>query len=99
MEQEFATPTEAGLARLLDALGIEWEYEPKEFELEHHADGRCKTAFRPDFYLPALNKYIEVTTQSKLTRKNRKMRLLREQHPEVEVVLVGRKELAVLALD
>jgi hypothetical protein len=95
--QEFATPTEEGLARLLDAMGILWEYEPREFQLEWYADGRCKTAFRPDFYLPELDRYIEVTTQNKLNRKNRKMRLMLELHPDVEVFLVGRKELAALA--
>ena len=95
----FATPTEEGVARLLDALGIEWEYEPREFELEHHPNGNCKTAFRPDFYLPALDRYVEVTTQIKMTRKNRKMRLMAEKYPDVDVVLLGRKDLAVLAVD
>lgn len=94
---KFATPTEEGLARLLDALGIRWEYEPTEFELEHRSDGRCSSAFRPDFYLPELELYVEVTAQSKLTRKNRKMRLMAEKHPDVDIVLLGRHELAVLA--
>jgi hypoxanthine phosphoribosyltransferase len=97
VEQEFATPTEEGLARLFDALGIEWEYEPREFELEWYADGRVRCAFRPDFYLPGLDRYVEVTTQSKLNKKNRKMRLMGELHPDVEVYLVGRRELAALA--
>jgi hypothetical protein len=95
--QEFATPTEEGLARLLDALGVRWEYEPREFALEYYSDGRVKCAFRPDFYLPDLNRYVEVTTQSKLNKKNRKIRLMGELFPDVEVLLVGRKELAVLA--
>lgn len=97
MKPRFATPTEEGLARLLDAMGVEWEYEPKEFALEWDAEGRVKMAFRPDFYLPALDLYIEVTTQNKLNRKNRKMRLMTELYPDVTVQLVGRKELAVLA--
>lgn len=97
MEQEFATLTESGLARLLDALELGWEYEPHEFQLEWYADGRCKTAFRPDFYIPTLGIYVEVTTQAKLNRKNRKMRLMAERFPDVRVVLLGRKELAVLA--
>ena len=97
MRPEFATPTEEGLARLLDALGLEWEYEPREFELEYYADGRCRTAFRPDFYLPALDLYVEVTTQNKMNKKHRKMRLMAEHFPGIDVRLVGRKELAVLA--
>jgi len=97
VKPQFATPTEEGLARLLDALDLEWEYEPTEFELEHYADGRVKTAFRPDFYLPSLDLYVEVTTQNKLNKKNRKMRLMAELHPGINVRLLGRKELAVLA--
>ena len=96
VKPQFATPTEEGLARLLDALEIEWEYEPKEFELEYYADGRVRTAFRPDFYLPSLDMYVEVTTQNKMNKKNRKMRLMMELHPDVNVKLLGRKELAVL---
>lgn len=97
MKPRFATPTEEGLARLLDGMGIEWEYEPTEFALEHDAEGRVKMAFRPDFYLPALNIYVEVTTQNKLNRKNRKMKLLAEKYPDVTVHLLGRQHLAVLA--
>lgn len=94
---DFVTPEEGGLARLFDALGIEWEYEPREFVLETHKDGKTKTAFRPDFYLPQLDLYIEVTMQSKMTRKNRKVRMLTELHPEVNIALLGRKELAIFA--
>jgi hypothetical protein len=93
----FDTPTEEGQARQLDALGIRWEYEPDEFPLEYHPDGSIKSAFRPDFYLPDLDRYVEVTGQTKLTKKNRKMRLMAELYPHVEVHLLSRRELAVLA--
>lgn len=92
---EFATPTERALATLLDALGIRWEYEPTEFPLEYKPDGKVKSAFRPDFYLPDLDLYVEVTLQKTLTGKNKKLRLLAERHPEVRVVLLSRKELAL----
>jgi len=44
-------------------------------------------AFRPDFYLPAYDLYIEITTlnQKLVTKKNAKVRRLRELHPEVKV--------------
>ena len=44
-------------------------------------------AFRPDFYLPAYDLYIEITTLSQklVTKKNRKVRRLRELHPDVKV--------------
>ncbi|OFW66761.1 MAG: hypothetical protein A2Z12_09155 [Actinobacteria bacterium RBG_16_68_21] len=41
--------------------------------------------FTPDFYLPDEDLFIEITTMSQklVTKKNRKIRLLRELHPEV----------------
>ena len=44
-------------------------------------------AFSPDFYLPAYDLYIEITTlnQKLVTKKNRKVRRLQELHPEVKV--------------
>ncbi|MBU1866490.1 MAG: hypothetical protein KKE89_08755, partial [Actinobacteria bacterium] len=41
--------------------------------------------FTPDFYLPAEDLFIEITTMSQklVTKKNRKVRLLREHHPAV----------------
>ena len=57
-------------------------------------------AFSPDFYLPAYDLYIEITTlnQKLVTKKNRKVRRLRELHPEINVkVLYQRDYLALLA--
>lgn len=45
---------EADFAARLDAVGLEWEYEPGPFSLK---DGRSYT---PDFYVPALDVYFEV---------------------------------------
>jgi hypoxanthine phosphoribosyltransferase len=44
-------------------------------------------AFTPDFYLPAYDLYIEITTlnQKLVTKKNRKARRLKELHPEVNI--------------
>ena len=46
-------------------------------------EGRVTRAFTPDFFLPEEDLYIEVTVmkQSLVTRKNRKLRELREQYP------------------
>jgi hypothetical protein len=48
---------------------------------------RSACAFAPDFYLPAYDLYIEITTlnQKLVTKKNRKARRLRELHPEVSI--------------
>ena len=41
--------------------------------------------FTPDFYLPEYDLYIEITTlnQKLVTKKNRKVRRLRERYPEI----------------
>ena len=44
-------------------------------------------AFTPDFYLPEFKLYVELTTmkQSLVTKKNRKVRLLRELYPDLNI--------------
>jgi len=89
----FAHESEEELARLLDFYGIRWEYEPRSFPLERDAEGRVTESFSPDFYLPDFDLYIELTTlkQSLVTRKNRKVRRLRELYPEVRLkIFYGR---------
>src|SRR5660398_329717 len=82
-EPEFATETEYEAARILDYYRVPWEYEPRTFILKQDPNGDIKEAFAPDFYLPELDLYIEVTQmkQSLVTRKNRKVRKLREKYP------------------
>ena len=76
----FAHNSERQFAKLLDFYGIEWEYEPRTFMLESDRDGPAAQAFTPDFYLPAYDLYIEITTlnQKLVTKKNRKVRLPHE---------------------
>jgi hypoxanthine phosphoribosyltransferase len=83
----FAHNSERQFARLLDFYGIHWEYEPRTFTLERDKLGNPVQAFTPDFYLPAYDLYIEITTlnQKLVTKKNRKARRLRELHPEVNI--------------
>jgi hypoxanthine phosphoribosyltransferase len=49
-------------------------------------DGTAVKFFTPDFYLPDEDMYIEITTmnQKLVTKKNRKVRQLREAHPGVQ---------------
>lgn len=91
----FAGPVEETFAKILDFYGIDWVYEPHTFPLEVDADGRVLEAFTPDFYLPQQNLYIELTTlRPHLARyKNRRMRLMHELYPEVNVKLLKRREL------
>jgi hypoxanthine phosphoribosyltransferase len=81
----FAHRSEAEFARILDFYGIRWEYEPRAFPLRWDDRGHVVESFNPDFYLPDLNLFIELTTlkQSLVTKKNRKIRRLRELYPDV----------------
>jgi hypothetical protein len=82
---EFAHESERQFARLLDFYDIEWEYEAQEFAVEWDDEGQAIKFFRPDFYLPGEGIFIEITTmnQKLVTKKNRKVRRLRELYPEV----------------
>ena len=81
----FAHASERQFAQLLEFYGIEWAYEPTSFDIEWDADGLVTRRFTPDFYLSAFDLFIEITTlnQKLVTKKNRKVRLLRERYPEV----------------
>ena len=70
---------------MLDFYGIPWEYEPTAFPIEFDEAGDPAKYFTPDFYLPEEDMYIEITTMNQrlVTKKNRKVRRLREVHPGV----------------
>jgi len=82
----FAHASERQFARLLDFYQIEWEYEPTSFDIEWDKEGSVVARFTPDFYLPQYDLYIEITTlnQKLVTKKNRKVRRLRERYPEIK---------------
>jgi cytidylate kinase len=89
----FVHPSEAELARVLDFYRIRWQYEPTSFPLAWDPSGLATEAFTPDFYLPDLDLYLELTTlkQSLVTEKNRKIRKFRELYPEIRLkVFYGR---------
>jgi hypothetical protein len=91
---QFVNQAEVECARLLDFYGLAWEYEPHSFVLEADENGRVLEAFTPDFYLPEQDLYLEVTVmkQSLVTRKNRKIRKLRERYPDVKIKLFTRRD-------
>lgn len=92
-EIAFAHPSEAEFARILDFYGVRWEYEPRSFSLRREGD-RVLEMFTPDFYLPDLDLYIELTTmrQSLVTEKNRKLRHLRELYPDIKIRLLYKRD-------
>jgi hypoxanthine phosphoribosyltransferase len=84
---------------VLDYYGVPWEYEPRTFVLERDDEGRVVEAFTPDFYLPEQDLYVEITVmkQSLVTRKNRKLRKLRQLYPGVNVKLFYKRDVERLA--
>jgi hypoxanthine phosphoribosyltransferase len=89
----FGHPSEEEFAKLLDFYRIEWLYEPRSFPLAWQ-NGKVVEMFTPDFYLPELDLYIELTTlkQSLITEKNRKLRRLRELYPEINIKLLNKSD-------
>ena len=92
-EVKFAHPSEIEFARILDFYGVNWSYEPRSFPLRWEGD-RIVEMFTPDFYLPDLDMYIELTTlrQKLVTEKNRKLRHLRELYPGINVKLLYKRD-------
>jgi hypoxanthine phosphoribosyltransferase len=90
----FAHNSERQFAKLLDFYGVGWEYEPRTFTLEADRTGNPVQAFTPDFYLPAYDTYIEITTlnQKLVTKKNRKARRLRELYPDVRIKVLYQRD-------
>ncbi len=95
----FANAAELECAKILDYHGLPWEYEPRTFVLERDEAGRVLEAFTPDFFLPEQRLYLEITVmkQSLVTRKNRKLRKLRERYPDVQVKLFYKRDIERLA--
>ena len=95
----FVNEAELEYAKILDYYGIPWLYEPHTFVLARAEDGRVIEAFTPDFYLPEQDLYLEVTVmkQSLVTRKNRKLRKLRELYPDVRIKLFYERDFARIA--
>jgi hypoxanthine phosphoribosyltransferase len=95
----FQHEAELECAKILDYYRVPWQYEPRVFVLEEDENGRVLEAFVPDFYLPEQDLFLEVTVmkQSLVTRKNRKLRKLRERYPDVKIKLFYKRDIERLA--
>jgi hypoxanthine phosphoribosyltransferase len=89
----FAHNAEYEFARILDFYGIAWQYEPRSFPLRWER-GHVTEAFTPDFYLPEMDLFVELTTlKSGLTaEKNRKMRQLQELYPDTNIIMLKKRD-------
>ena len=90
----FNHPSEQEFAGILEMHQIKWCYEPTEFPLEWDAEGNITMGFRPDFYLPTFDTYIELTTmkQKYVTEKNKKIRKLKKIYPDINIRIVYKKD-------
>ena len=100
MTTPFAHASEAEMSRILDFYAVRWEYEPNTFPILWNLDGDVVESFAPDFYLPDLDLYLEMTTlrQKLVRKKNRKLRRLRELYPDLNIKLFYARDFRALML-
>jgi hypoxanthine phosphoribosyltransferase len=96
----FAHASEAEMARILDFYAVRWEYEPMTFPILWNTDGDVIESFSPDFYLPDLELFLEMTTlkQRLVRKKNRKLRRLRALYPDIRIKLFYARDFRAMML-
>jgi hypothetical protein len=96
----FAHASEAEMSRILDFYAVRWEYEPDTFPILWNLEGAVVESFSPDFWLPDLDLYLEITTlrQRLVRKKNRKLRRIRELYPDLRVKLFYARDFRALML-
>ncbi len=96
----FAHASEAEMARILDFYQVRWEYEPTTFPILWNLEGAVVESFAPDFYLPDLELFLEMTTlrQRLVRKKNRKLRRLRELYPDIRIKLFYARDFRAMML-
>jgi hypothetical protein len=96
----FAHASEAEMARILDFYQVAWEYEPTTFPILWNLEGDVVESFAPDFYLPDLEVFLEMTTlkQRLVRKKNRKLRRLRELYPDIRIKLFYARDFRAMML-
>lgn len=87
---KYRSTYEVRFARMLDAAGVRFQYEPDRFDLG-------STSYMPDFYLPEYGLYIEVKGWM-TPAAERKIDLFREKYPS-ERLFVAPKEFFYANLD
>lgn len=81
---------EVAYAEWLDKQNIDWQYEPRWFNLGG-------TSYTPDFYLPAEDQYVEI--KGRMTEENaKKLKLFAERYPHISLTVLQRAELTAIGL-
>lgn len=91
---KFANKSEEDFAKILDFYRIKWLYESVTFPISWDETGNILESFTPDFYLIEQDLFIELTTlkQSLVTRKNRKVKRLKDIYPQVNIKIFYGKD-------
>jgi hypoxanthine phosphoribosyltransferase len=99
-DTRFAHASEAEMARILDFYDVRWDYEPTTFPILWNLDGDVVESFAPDFYLPEMDVFLEMTTlkQRLVRKKNRKLRRLRELYPDIRIKLFYARDFRAMML-
>ena len=79
LKQYFRSKMEANIARYYNYTGVKWIYEYKEFEFKNIKRGQ--RYYKPDFYLPVSETYIEVKGYFSPGDKT-KLRRFKKYYPE-----------------
>ena len=82
-------------ANLLDFYRIQWQYEPRSFPLQWDKDGNVIGGLHAGLLsCRELDLYVELTTmkQALVTRKNRKVKLLRAIYPHINIQVFYQKD-------
>ena len=69
---------------------IKYRYEPKAFNLDN-------TTYRPDFYLPKTNEYIEIKGYWRNDAKT-KFKLFKKLYPKIKVKILMKPKLQILGV-
>ena len=90
---KFAHYSEKIFSEHLDLFNIQWIYEPTSFPLKW-GKGAIKMMFTPDFYLPELDVYVEITTmnQNLITKKQKKIKLAKKLYPKNNFKLINESQ-------
>jgi hypothetical protein len=84
---------EISYAKYLDKNNIKWVYEPKAFEIIYEYKGKLKEGtYRPDFYLPETDGYIEIKGYWRDDAKI-KFEAFKEQHSNLIIQVLMKKDL------
>lgn len=81
---------EIAYAKWLDSKNIEWQYEPRAFDLDN-------TTYTPDFYLPEHGVYVEIKGWMTELAED-KIKRFQNIYPDIDYMLLEEKELRLLGV-